>query len=133
MSLKHLAREFRTAHKLFLFTVVNDGGSIKVLERNRGRDYEVSFELGGAAWLDAVEVVIRDEGKGQFFKKFRGSSYLLLLEVKYNNRGKFMQLVKLQNGVESKVIVPGGERGRGWQDFRDCWGSLMGRREGYQG
>ncbi|PON66283.1 LOW QUALITY PROTEIN: hypothetical protein PanWU01x14_111480 [Parasponia andersonii] len=64
MSLKHLVREFRTAYKLFLFTVVNDGKSI-VLERNRGRDYEVSFKLGGAAWLlDAVEVVIRDEGKG---------------------------------------------------------------------
>ncbi|PON38243.1 hypothetical protein PanWU01x14_313990 [Parasponia andersonii] len=134
MSLKHLVREFRTTHKLFLITVANDGRSIKVLERNGGRDYEVSFELGGAAWLlDAVEVAIRDEGKGQFFRKFRGSSYLLLLEVKYNNGGKFLQLVKLQNGVESKVIVPSEVRGRGWQDFQDCLGSLMGRKKGDQG
>lgn len=56
-------------------------------KRNRRRDYEVSFERGGVAWLlDAVEVVLRDEGRGKFFRKLRGSSYLLLLEVTYNNR-----------------------------------------------
>ncbi|PON50315.1 hypothetical protein PanWU01x14_224010 [Parasponia andersonii] len=105
MSLKHLVREFRKTHELFPIAIVNGDRSIKVLERNRGRDYEVSFKHGGAVWLlDMVELVLRDEGKGQFFRKFKGSSYLLLLEVKYNKWGKFLQLVKLQNGVESKEI-----------------------------
>ncbi|PON66608.1 hypothetical protein PanWU01x14_108500, partial [Parasponia andersonii] len=106
MSLKHFVTEFRTDHKLFMIAIVNGGRPIKVLKRNRMRDYEVSFELGGAAWLlDAVEMALKDERNRQCFRKFEGSSYLLLLEVKYNKWGKFLQLVKFQNGVERKVIV----------------------------
>ena len=45
---KHLDREFRTEHKLFLLNVENGGQVVKLVERNRVKDFFLSFELGGA-------------------------------------------------------------------------------------
>ena len=51
------------------------GQSIKIVERNRLKDFNLSFELGAANWLcDIILVAIEFKGRNGFLRKFRGSS-----------------------------------------------------------
>lgn len=109
----HLSREFRIVHKLFLLSVVNGGQVINFVERNRVKDYVISFELGVAAWLcDIVELALSHVERARFHKKFRGSSYILLVEIKVNKNGRFLQITRIENGIVNNLIVPEEEEGR---------------------
>lgn len=129
LGFKHLAREFRS--KVFLISVVNRGQSIKVLERNRIADYHVTFDLGTAAWLcDFIKGVVNLGGKENLVRKFRGSSYVLLVEVRSNRRGSFLEVSRLQNGTVGSIIVPEDrveKKCRGWLIFLKELESILGR------
>ena len=128
VSYKHLDREFRTEHKLFLLSVDNGGHSVKLVERNRVKDFSLSFELGGANWLcNIILEAVLSEVKHGFFKKFRGNSYVLLVMVDTNNRGSFLRIDKLHDGKLRSIIVPKGIQSNGWRDLRRCLLSMLGR------
>ena len=128
VSYKHLDREFRTEHKLFLLTVERGGKSVKIVERNRVKDFILSFELGGANWLcDTILEAVDFQGKNGFLRKFRGSSYVLLAMIDTNRRGRFFRLEKLQEGKLSSIVVPNGIKSSGWRDLRNCMMSILGR------
>ena len=125
---KHLDREFRTEHKIFLLTVENSGKSIRLVERNRVKDYDLSFELGGAHWLgDIILEAVQFQGKNVFFRKFRGNSYVLMVMIDTNNRGSFLRIDKLHDGKLRSIIVPKGIQSSGWRDLRSCLLSMLGR------
>ena len=72
---KHLDREFRTEHKLFLLSVEKGGHSVKIVERNRVKDFQMSFEMGGANWLcDIILEAVDYAGKNGFFRKLSSGS-----------------------------------------------------------
>ena len=124
----HLNREFRTEHKVFLLSVERGGQSVKIVERNRVKDFNLSFELGGANWLcDTILEAVEAKRKVGFFRKFRGSSYVLLAIVDTNKRGSFFRLDKVHEGKMSSIIVPNGIESRGWRDLRNCLLSMLGR------
>ncbi|PON67526.1 hypothetical protein TorRG33x02_264330 [Trema orientale] len=109
MTFKHFDREFRTQHKVFLLSLVNRGQSIKVLERNRVADFQVTFALGAGIWLcEILKETVTYGGKQVFFRKFRGSSYVLLVRIKCNKWERFLAVTRLQNGVSRNVIIPEG-------------------------
>ena len=129
VSYKHLDREFRTEHKLFLLTVEKGGQAVKIVERNRVKDFDLSFELGGANWLcDITLEAVQFQGKNGFLRKFRGSSYVLLATIDTNRRGRFLRLDKLQEGKLSSIYVPNGFQSNGWRELRNCLLSML-RRE----
>ena len=126
---KHLDKEFRTENKEFLLSVINGAQIIKVIERNRIIDYQISFDLGGADWFGRQWIL---KGNKAFFQKFRGRSYALLVHIKFNRRGRFLEVSRMQNGVLRSIVVPGGSSGnrcRGWRDLLGCLESILGRRK----
>ena len=125
---KHLDREFRTEHKLFLLSVEKGGQSIKIAERNRVKDFILSFELGGANWLcDIIVEAVDFEGQNGFFRKFRGNSYVLLVTIETNKRDSFFRIEKWHEGRLSIIFVPKGIKSSGWRDLRRCLLSMLGR------
>ena len=70
MRFKHLAKQFRNEHKVFLLSVTNGGQSIEVLERNRVHDFHVSFDLREINWFfNTVKEVVGYGGKHFFFSE----------------------------------------------------------------
>ena len=125
---KHLDREFRTEHKLFLLSVEKGGQVVKIVEQNCLKDFSLSFQLGGANWLcDIILEAVEFEGKNAFFKKFRGNSYVLLAMIDTNKRGSFLRIDKLHQGKMSSIIVPNGIQSSGRSDLRRCLLSMLGR------
>ncbi|PON76032.1 hypothetical protein PanWU01x14_037480 [Parasponia andersonii] len=101
---KQFNREFRTEHKLFLLSVFNRGQSIKVLERSQAADFQVTFDLRAAGWLcDTLKEALVCSNNQGFFRKFRGSSYVLLVEIQSNRRGRFLR--KLEEAGQSRKKV----------------------------
>ncbi|PON43339.1 hypothetical protein TorRG33x02_334000 [Trema orientale] len=128
---KHLDREFRVEHKVFLLSVVDWGQSIKLVERNRITDYHVTFDLGAAGWLcDILKEALVCPLNQRFFRKFRGNSYVLMVGILINRRGRFLEVSHLQSGVLKRIVVPGGfgnYKGRGWFELLDCLESMVRR------
>ena len=124
---KHLDREFSTEHKLFLLSVEKGGQAIRIMERNRVKDYQMSFELGGANWLcDIILKTVEFDGNDCFFRKFRGNLYVLLAMIDTNKRGSFFRIDELHEGKMSSIIVPNGIEKSGWRDLRRCLMSMLG-------
>ena len=48
---KHFDIDFKTKHKIFIFTLDASGRFIKIVERNRINSYELEVDLGGGEWL----------------------------------------------------------------------------------
>ena len=101
---------------------------MKLVERNRVKDFYLSFELGGANWLcNIILEALESQGKSGFFRKFRGNSYVLLVMIDTNNRGSFLRIEKLHEGKLRSIIVPKGFQSNGWRDLRRCILSILGK------
>lgn len=125
---KHLERDFRTEHKLFLLSIENGGQSVKIVERNRLKEFHLSVEMGGAIWLcDTSSDAVAFKGNGNFFRKFRGNSYVLMVTINANRRGSFLRISKLHSGKISSIVVPSGNRRRGWRDLNRSLMCMLGR------
>ena len=92
------------------------------------KDFQMSFEMGGANWLcDIILEAMEYAGKNGFFRKFRGNSYVLIVMIDTNKRGSFFRINKLHDGMMSSIIVPSGIERSGWRDLRGCLMSMLGR------
>ncbi|KAF4367769.1 hypothetical protein G4B88_011070 [Cannabis sativa] len=114
---------FRTAHKVFMLTLSNDGGFVRICERTRLAGYEIAVTLEAASWLADIleELIDREEmQKVNYKRSFRNRSNSCLLEIYHNNRGVFMKVYVLKNNKISMVIIPEEERANGWKDFARC-------------
>ena len=88
---KHLDRDFRTKHKVFIFQLDDSGAKIIIMERNRFNSFVVEIDIwGGRGWGDwlcnVVGEALRSGKNGQFKRSYRGSNYMLLVEC--NLRGE---------------------------------------------
>ena len=104
---RHFDQEFRTEHKLFLLKVGTGGGSIWIIERTRGNCFELHIDLGGASWLLEAVGEASSTAEGEFSAaKYRGSSYILLVEIYKNARGLFLRIMKIEDGKVRNLIIP---------------------------
>ncbi|PON41066.1 hypothetical protein TorRG33x02_338900 [Trema orientale] len=104
------------------------GQTLKIVERNRVSDFSVTMELGGARWLcKCVGAILLLKERINVIRKFRGSSYVLLVEVRENNRGTFLSIWKIQDGHFQQIIVPSGAGGNSWKNFHERFSMVMNR------
>ena len=61
-------------------------------------------------------------------RKYRGSSFVLIVERYNNQRGVFMKFSQVRNGEVRNIIVPARRSLWGWKKLTDCLDNLMGRR-----
>ncbi|EXB80244.1 hypothetical protein L484_025093 [Morus notabilis] len=121
MSYKHCDQDFRTKHKVFILQITDYGQSIRITERNRVASFDVNLDLGGAFWLMEVVSQAADAKKdGAFLRKYKGSSYVLVVEVKRNSKGEFLKVMRINRGEVKNVIIPGEENKKGWRDLSRC-------------
>ena len=60
-----------------------------------------------------------------FNKKYRGKFCVHLLEVSFNNHGRFIRISKFAtNRKPTFLVIPEGEKGRGWENLKSALASL---------
>ena len=92
-------------------------------------EVEVELDVGAAVWcLEVLQDVINFEELKPFFRKHRGSNYVVLAETVSNRRGTFLKFTKLYNGSVKNIIIPGGLSRRGWRSLAGCLDNLVGKR-----
>ena len=123
---KHFDIEFKTKHKIFIFTLDESGSFIRIVERNRSNSYVVEVDLGGGAWLCKVAEEALGKGKeGNFKRVFRGRDYQLVVDSSKNKAGCFLRVLKIHNGSTRNVIIPAEFEYRGWEKFGECLQSFF--------
>ncbi|KAF4373739.1 hypothetical protein G4B88_002243 [Cannabis sativa] len=121
---------FRTSHKVFMITLSNDGGSVRICERTRLSGYETAMTLDAASWmLDILEELMAKEERQtvNYKKSFRNNSNSCFLENFHNNKGVFMKVSVLKNNKISMVIILEEKHARGWKDFARCLKGVLKR------
>ena len=110
--------DFKTKFKTFIFTLDESGSFIRIEERNKINSYDVEVDLGGD-WLSrTVEEAVRSGKDGTFRRIFRGRNYQLVVDSSKNKAGRFLTVLKIQNGATRKVIIPAEYEFKGWEKFR---------------
>ena len=120
---------FKVEQKVFVLHLTVDRGGVRISERSRLRSFEIEFDVGAAMWcLEMLQEVINLEESKSFFRKHRGSNFVVLAEKYYNRRGEFLKFTRLSNGRLQNIIIPGGYSRGGWRRMADCLDNLVGKR-----
>lgn len=87
---------FRLQQKVFVLHLLRDGGGIKISERTRFRSFELELAVPAAVWcLEIMQEVVSVEDSEAFFRKFRGSNFVLLAEKFISSKGAFLKITKV--------------------------------------
>ena len=61
-----------------------------------------------------------------FNRKYRGKTKTHLLEICFNEKGRFIKIMKFAtNQKSSLVVVPEGEKGGGWKALPEAFSSVQ--------
>ncbi|TQD89700.1 hypothetical protein C1H46_024694 [Malus baccata] len=128
MSYRHLSRDFKVEHKVFILEIEDKsfGERIRVTERTRTRGYQISFDLGCAAWIiEQLKAVITTGGLN-FFRKYKGHNYQFWVEGFQNRNGEFLVLSKTEkDGFVRHIFVPKGFKGIGWRNLEELMYEIL--------
>ncbi|RVW16109.1 Transposon TX1 uncharacterized 149 kDa protein [Vitis vinifera] len=71
-------------------------------------------------WLmEHLKKAVEVEASRGFVRKIRGKTKTLLMEICFNNRGRFMKITEFVTKRKPLVlVVPEGVKGKGWEDLR---------------
>ena len=126
---KHLDRDFRTKHKVFIFCLDESGSKINITERNRFNNIDIWLGGGGGWGCDwlcrVVGEALRLGGDGKSRRTYRGSNYQLQVECSTNNTGWFLKAMKIHNGTIRNIIVLVEYEFSGWVNFEKCLKSFF--------
>ncbi|PQQ12339.1 hypothetical protein Pyn_11880 [Prunus yedoensis var. nudiflora] len=101
------------------------GGAILITEKSRGKSSLISLEVDCVVWLRNQ---LGDALKGceaQFFRQFKGDSFLFWVERHCNSKGWFLRLSKCTRGVVRSLVIPQGKNAIGWRTMEESLGSLL--------
>ena len=77
------------------FEGLNGGTWVSVTERSRGFVVSVGFDMEELDWLmEHLKKAVELEASRGFVRKIRGKTKTLLMEICFNNRGRFMKITK---------------------------------------
>ncbi|RVW43688.1 hypothetical protein CK203_080499 [Vitis vinifera] len=98
----------------------NGGTWVSVTERSRGFDVSVGFGREEVVWLtEHLKKAVELENTRGFTRKFRGENKIHLMEICFNNRGRFMKITEIATRRNPLLLViPEGDKGSGWEVLR---------------
>ncbi|KAF4378518.1 hypothetical protein F8388_022339 [Cannabis sativa] len=127
----HKYWSFRTKHKVFMLTLTNDGGSVRICERTRLFGYEVAVTIDAVDWMVVtLEELYQKTGTQRVNLKrfFRNSTISCLLECFANVKGQFLKISVLRNNKFKMIIVPEEDKAKGWSELKECLNGIIKRK-----
>ncbi|KAJ9685292.1 hypothetical protein PVL29_017352 [Vitis rotundifolia] len=102
------------------FEGLNGGTWVSVTERSRGFIVSIGFDMEELDWLmEHLKKAVEMEAYRGFVRKIRGKTKTLLMEICFNNRGRFMKITEFVTKRKPLfLVVPEGVKGKGWEDLR---------------
>ena len=96
-------------------------------ELHRGAIFSLSFENKEVRWLlKHLGKDIELECCMGFNKKYRGKTRVHILEVSFNNCGRFLRISEFASHRKmTLLIIPKGEKGKDWDKLKQVILSLM--------
>ncbi|RVW28753.1 Transposon TX1 uncharacterized 149 kDa protein [Vitis vinifera] len=121
-TMKCKVEKFEVEKKSFQvkFEGSNGGTWVSVTERSRGFDVSVGFGREEVVWLtEHLKKAVELENTRGFTRKFRGENKIHLMEICFNNRGRFMKITEIATRRNPLLLViPEGDKGSGWEVLR---------------
>ena len=115
--------------KTFLVRFEGESGGIwcSLTEHSRGFVFTLGFEKEEAGWLiKHLTKAIELKSYMGFNKKCRGKSRVHLMEVCFNNHGRFIRLSKFASNRKSTfLVIPEGGKGREWEQLKNALSSML--------
>ncbi|RVW99789.1 hypothetical protein CK203_029171 [Vitis vinifera] len=115
--------------KTFLIRLEGKQGGewCSITEISRGSVFALGFEKEAVEWLvDYLTKALALKSHMGFNKKFRGKCRVHLMEVGFNNHGRFIRISEyVTNKKPSVLIIPEGDKGRGWENIKHALSSLL--------
>ena len=72
---------YKFQHKVFVLHLLKDSGGVCISERNKVGSFELQIDASAAVWcLEVLQELLLDDDHQQFFRKYRGSNFVLLAE-----------------------------------------------------
>ena len=103
--------------KTFLVRFEGEAGGkwCSLTEHSRGSVFALGFEKEEVGWMiEHLTKAIEMKNFMGFNRKFRGKTRVHLMEVCFNNHGRFIRLSEFASNRKSTfLVIPEGENGRG--------------------
>ena len=98
----------------------NGGTWVSITERSRGFVVSVGFGKEELDWLTKLlKKAMELEASRGFIRKIKGKTKTHLMEICFNNRGRFMKITEIATKRKPLLLViPEGVKGNGWEDLR---------------
>ena len=102
------------------------GNWCSIAKHSRGSVYVLGFEKVEVGWLiKQLTKAIELKSYLGFNKKYRGKFCVHLLEVSFNNHGRFIRISEFAtNRKPTFLVIPEGKKGRGWENLKSAMASL---------
>ncbi|XP_034686625.1 uncharacterized protein LOC117915163 [Vitis riparia] len=115
--------------KTFLIRLEGEQGGewCSMTEISRGSVFALSFENEAVGWLvECLMKALALKNHMGFNKKFRGKCRAHLLEVGFNNHGRFIRISEFATNRKPPVlIIPEGDKGRGWESIKKALATML--------
>ncbi|KAJ9693367.1 hypothetical protein PVL29_012220 [Vitis rotundifolia] len=98
-----------------------------ITEHSRGFAFVLGFEKEAVGWMiEHLPKAIEMKSHLGFNRKFRGKCCAHLMEVGFNDHGRFIRISKFANNRKySYLIIPEGDEGRGWENIKSALSSML--------
>ena len=76
--------------------------------------------------IEHLRKAIKLKSNMGFNRKYRGKSRVHLMEVCFNNHGRFIRLSEFApNRKSTFLVIPEGEKGKGWEQLKNVISSML--------
>ena len=115
--------------KTFLVRFEGEAGGkwCLLIEHSRGSVLYKAIEKEEVGWLiEHLTKAIEMKNFMGFNRKFREKTRVHLMEVCFNNHGRFIRLSEFASNRKSTfLVIPEGENGRGWENLKFALSSML--------
>ncbi|KAJ9678127.1 hypothetical protein PVL29_022888 [Vitis rotundifolia] len=115
--------------KTFLVRFEGESGGkwCSLIEHSKGSVFALGFEKEEVGWLiEHLTKAIEMKSYMGFNRKFRGKTRVHLMEVCFNNHGRFITLSEFTSNRKSTfLVIPEGKKGSGWEHLKTTLSSML--------
>ena len=115
--------------KTFLVRFEGEAGGkwCSLIEHSRVLIFALGFEKEEVGWLiEHLMKAMEMKNHMGFNRKFRGKTRVHLMEVCFNNHGRFIRLSEFASNKKSTfLVIPEGENGWGWGHLTIALSSML--------